>query len=62
MTVPVVDFSQFLHGSAADRQAAAHAIDEAFQHIGFVHLRNHGVPQERVDACFAWVFHPAACH
>jgi isopenicillin N synthase-like dioxygenase len=55
MALPVVDFSQFLHGSPADRQSAARAIDAALQRVGFVRLSSHGVPQDRVDACFAWV-------
>ncbi|KAJ9647022.1 hypothetical protein H2199_002008 [Coniosporium tulheliwenetii] len=53
-TVPVVDFSRFLHGSVADKRAIAREIDEAFRNVGFVYLQNHGVPQQKVDECFEW--------
>lgn len=54
-TVPLVDFGNFLHGSPSDRSRIAHEIDEAFRNVGFVYLRNHGIPQSRVDECFNWV-------
>lgn len=53
--VPIVDFAQFLNGSAQDRKAIAAQIDDAFRKVGFVHLKNHGVPEEKVEACFDWV-------
>lgn len=54
-TVPSVDFKPFLCGSAGDRQRIASEIDEALSSIGFIELRNHGVEQDKVDACFQWV-------
>ena len=53
--VPSVDFKPFLRGSAGDRQRIASEIDEALSSIGFIELRNHGIEQRKVDACFRWV-------
>jgi isopenicillin N synthase-like dioxygenase len=55
MNPPVVDFGKFLNGSAAEKRNAAKEIDGAFRDLGFVYLKNHGVPQEKVDDCFNWV-------
>jgi hypothetical protein len=50
--IPVIDFSLFLHGSARDRAQVASSIDMAFKSCGFMHLRNHGIDQHKVDECF----------
>jgi isopenicillin N synthase-like dioxygenase len=55
MAVPVVDFGQFLNGSPEQKKSTAAAIDSAFQNVGFVYLKKHGISQERVDECFRWV-------
>ena len=54
-TIPFIDFDPFLRGSAGDRQRTASAIDEALSSVGFLRLRNHGIEQRKVDACFQWV-------
>jgi len=56
--IPIVDFSRFLHGTPTERKDVAAQLDAAFRTAGFVHLINHGVPQEQVDECFAWVRPP----
>jgi isopenicillin N synthase-like dioxygenase len=55
--IPIVDFSAFPHGSDEEKRRAALAIDDAFQHTGFVYLKNHGVSADKVDECFEWVSH-----
>lgn len=53
--IPVVDFAPFHDGSAEEAKATAQKIFEAFRDVGFVYLKNHGVPQEVVDEAFSWV-------
>jgi len=53
--IPVLDFGKFLHGSDEEKQEIAKNIDEAFRKVGFVYLKNHGVPKEMVDKAFEWV-------
>jgi isopenicillin N synthase-like dioxygenase len=54
-SIPLIDFSPFLHGSARDRAQVASSIDEAFQSRGFIYLSNHGIDQRKVDGCFELV-------
>ncbi|KAF3483550.1 oxidoreductase, 2OG-Fe(II) oxygenase family [Arthroderma uncinatum] len=52
--IPVVDFAPFREGSPADAKATGQVIFEAFRDVGFVYLKNHGVPQGVVDDAFSW--------
>jgi hypothetical protein len=54
-TVPIVDFGKFLNGTQDDKREVARQIDDAFQQMGFVYLKNHTVPKEKVAECFQWV-------
>ena len=48
-TIPVVDLSKFVNGNEADRAAFVQEIGRAFTEVGFVGVKNHGVPQDLVD-------------
>ncbi|EFE44132.1 oxidoreductase, 2OG-Fe(II) oxygenase family [Trichophyton verrucosum HKI 0517] len=52
--IPVIDFAPFRDGSPEDAEATGKKIFEAFRDVGFVYLKNHGVPQEVVDEAFSW--------
>ncbi|EKG16424.1 hypothetical protein MPH_06393 [Macrophomina phaseolina MS6] len=52
--VPIVDFGPFYTGDDAVKKAVAERLDEALHTVGFVYLKNHGVPQEKVDKAFEW--------
>ncbi|KAB2575296.1 putative iron/ascorbate oxidoreductase [Lasiodiplodia theobromae] len=52
--VPIVDFGPFYTGDGDAKRAVAKQLDNALSTVGFVYLKNHGVPQERVDEAFAW--------
>lgn len=54
--LPVFDFSTFRKGSLEERKEASHDIVDAFKNFGFVYLLNHGIPQEKIDGLFAWVW------
>jgi isopenicillin N synthase-like dioxygenase len=53
--IPVVDFAKAVRGTREEKEKVARQIDDAFRHVGFVYLKNHGVPLEMVDECFDWV-------
>ena len=52
--IPVVDFSQMSVEKVTEDyspesiQQLAHEIHRAFSTVGFVYLKNHGIPQEKV--------------
>lgn len=50
--IPVVDLSKFVDGNEAERAAFVDEIGKAFHEVGFVGVRNHGVPQELVDGFY----------
>ena len=52
--IPIVDFGAFLDGETEEQERVAREIDEAFRTVGFVYLKNHGVPKEKVEECFEW--------
>lgn len=44
-SIPKLDLSHFTHGSASQKQAFVNDLGYAYEHIGFVAIRNHGIPQ-----------------
>ncbi len=52
-TIPLVDFAPFLHGSPSGKQAVADQVRDACETIGFLYLRNHGVPESSIAATLA---------
>lgn len=53
-SIPIVDFGAFHNGETSEQEHVAQQIDEAFRNVGFVYLKNHGVPKEKVKECFEW--------
>ncbi len=51
--LPIVNFEPFLQGSEADRLAVAQDIAQACSEVGFLYIRNHGVPSEVIEAAKA---------
>ncbi len=51
-SIPIVDLSDFLEGGEK-KQKFVHELGVAFEDIGFVSVRNHGVPQELIDTYYA---------
>ncbi|TAF51928.1 MAG: isopenicillin N synthase family oxygenase [Sphingobacteriia bacterium] len=48
MAIPVVDLAQFTQGSAADKIAFVEALGKAYEEVGFVAVKNHGVPDDLI--------------
>jgi isopenicillin N synthase-like dioxygenase len=49
-TIPVIDFGPFLDGTATTRVSSE--IVSAFKDVGFVYIKNHGIPKELIDLQF----------
>ncbi|MEO0576152.1 MAG: 2-oxoglutarate and iron-dependent oxygenase domain-containing protein, partial [Pseudomonadota bacterium] len=52
VNIPVVDFSPFLGGSLEGKQTVAQAIYRACHEVGFIYLKNHGIPQIAIAEAF----------
>jgi isopenicillin N synthase-like dioxygenase len=53
--IAVVSFDKFINGGDAEKRAVARKLYEAFSTVGWVYLKDHGIPQERVDEIFRLV-------
>jgi isopenicillin N synthase-like dioxygenase len=53
--IPVVDFTKATNGTREEKEYVARQIDDAFRTVGFVYLKNHGVPLDMIQECFTWV-------
>lgn len=54
-TIPVVDLSQFTSGNNQSKQKFVHDLGRAFEEVGFVSVKNHGVPPQLIDDYYAAV-------
>jgi isopenicillin N synthase-like dioxygenase len=50
--IPLVDLSQFTQGGPAERKAFVEALGKAFHEIGFVGVKNHGIPDELIEGFY----------
>ncbi|KAF2140770.1 uncharacterized protein K452DRAFT_327536 [Aplosporella prunicola CBS 121167] len=50
--IPLIDFAQYTHGTAASREHVARALLSGFQRAGFVYLSNHGISRATRAAVF----------
>ncbi|MEL6224742.1 MAG: 2-oxoglutarate and iron-dependent oxygenase domain-containing protein [Cyanobacteria bacterium J06627_8] len=50
--IPVIDFSPFLDNDPDGKQRVAQAIYRACHEVGFMYLKNHGVPYEAIAQAF----------
>jgi isopenicillin N synthase-like dioxygenase len=55
MSIPVVDLAQFTHGDAAAKQAFVQALGKAYEEVGFVAVKNHGIPDELIRQQYEYV-------
>lgn len=53
--IAIVSFDRFIHGDDKDRRAVAEQLYNAFSTVGWVYIKDHGIPQERVDEIFCLV-------
>ena len=48
MTIPVVDLSDFVNGNAKQKSAFVQKLGQAYEDVGFVAVKNHGIPAELI--------------
>jgi hypothetical protein len=51
--IPIIDFAPMLGSDLAAKRALATELRHACTEIGFFYIKNHGVPQDLIDAAFA---------
>lgn len=51
-TIPVVDLADFLSGDAEKKQSFVNALGEAYETVGFVSVKNHGIPDELIKKLY----------
>jgi isopenicillin N synthase-like dioxygenase len=55
MAIPVVDLSDFLSGDASLKNAFVQQLGQAYEEVGFVAVKNHGVPDELIHDLYKHV-------
>jgi isopenicillin N synthase-like dioxygenase len=50
--IPSVDLSEFTKGNAAKRKKFVQELGEAYETVGFVAVKNHGIPEEVVNSLY----------
>ncbi len=49
MNIPVVDLEQFIKGNREEKVQFSAVLGRAFEEVGFVSVKNHGIPQDLID-------------
>jgi isopenicillin N synthase-like dioxygenase len=52
-SIPLVDLSKFVHGTADEKMAFVAELGKAFHEVGFVGVVNHQVPKDLIDKFYA---------
>ncbi|RYY98555.1 MAG: isopenicillin N synthase family oxygenase, partial [Chitinophagaceae bacterium] len=55
MTIPVVDLAEFLSGDETRKQQFVQDLGKAYEEVGFVAVKNHGVPDELIADLYKYV-------
>lgn len=55
MSIPVVDLAEFLSGDAKRKAAFVQSLGKAYEEVGFVAVKNHGVPDELIAHQYEYV-------
>jgi isopenicillin N synthase-like dioxygenase len=55
MSIPSVDLSKFVNGSNEERQQFVEELGKAYEEVGFVAVKNHGIPQDLIDELYQYV-------
>ncbi len=50
--IPVLDLSKFVNGTEAERSEFVRQLGKAFHEIGFVGIKEHGIPKDLIDAFY----------
>ena len=55
MNIPVVDLNHFINGSEEEKVQFASTLGKAFEDVGFVSVKNHGIPHDLINNLYATV-------
>ncbi|MEO6135994.1 MAG: 2-oxoglutarate and iron-dependent oxygenase domain-containing protein [Ginsengibacter sp.] len=55
MTIPVVDLSDFTKGDSESKAAFVQKLGKAYEEVGFVAVKNHGIPDELIADLYKYV-------
>jgi isopenicillin N synthase-like dioxygenase len=55
MSIPVVDLADFLSGDPERKKAFVQQLGKAYEDVGFVALKNHGVPDQLIGHLYEYV-------
>ena len=55
MAIPVVDLAEFTHGTPEQKAAFVQSLGKAYEEVGFVAVKNHGVPDELIANQYEYV-------
>jgi isopenicillin N synthase-like dioxygenase len=55
MNIPVVDLSDFLSGDATRKQKFVNELGKAYEEVGFVAVKNHGIPDDLIADLYKYV-------
>jgi isopenicillin N synthase-like dioxygenase len=55
MNIPVVDLADFLSGDKTRKQNFVQALGKAYEEVGFVAVKNHGIPDELIADLYKYV-------
>ena len=55
MNIPVVDLSHFTQGNESQRREFVYDLGRAYEDVGFVAVKNHGIPDELIEELYAQV-------
>ncbi len=57
MSIPSVDLSDFLSGDVNKKNAFVQSLGKAYEEVGFVAVKNHGIPNELIADLYKYVHH-----
>lgn len=55
MNIPVVDLNHFIKGTKEEKVQFAATLGQAFEEVGFVSVKNHGIPEDLINNLYATV-------
>jgi isopenicillin N synthase-like dioxygenase len=55
MAIPVVDLADFLSGNAQRKQRFVNELGKAYEDVGFVAVKNHGIPDDLIAGMYKYV-------
>jgi len=55
MSIPVVDLAEFVSGNAGSKAAFVEKLGKAYEDVGFVAVKNHGVPDKLIAHIYEYV-------